>query len=182
MKIGIISDSHGSMEDFERALMLLKDVGKVLHLGDVLYHGPRNDLPESYNPKEIAAGLSKSDKFIYIKGNCDSEVDEMVIMKDLSQKERIVEIDGYRFYLTHGHNRSREDLLEKAREVKAQAVLTGHTHVKVLERDRGVVFLNPGSISIPKDGSKSLAFYEKGSFSLVDLASGEVIKTLSIVE
>ena len=180
MKLGIISDTHGSVDDFSEAMEVLEDCEKIIHLGDVLYHGPRNGLPESYDPKTIAEGLSKSDKFIYIKGNCDSEVDEMVIGQNLSEKERIVEIDDYRFYLVHGHIGTEEDLIRKAIDLNADVLLYGHTHVKKLEHSGGVLVCNPGSTTFPKDAKKSLAYYEDGKISLYNLESHEEITTVCI--
>lgn len=180
MKIGIISDTHGSLNDFSEAMVLLEDCDKILHLGDVLYHGPRNGLPESYDPKTIADGLSKSDKFIYIKGNCDSEVDEMVIGQNLREKERIIDVDGYRFYLVHGHVGTEEDMIRKALDQKADVLFYGHTHVKKLEHSGGILVCNPGSVCFPKDIKRSLAIYEDGEISLINMEDREIIKTVSI--
>lgn len=175
MKIGIISDTHGSLNDFQKALEILKNADMILHLGDVLYHGPRNALPESYNPKEIARIINKDPKFTYIRGNCDSEVDEMVIERDIHQKDRLLELDGYKFYMIHGHQKPIEELIKDAKEKGADVFLYGHYHVKKLEYSDDLLVVNPGSTSIPKDGSKSLAIYEDGEISLVELESGKVV-------
>ena len=79
MKIGVISDTHGSLDNTKKALDILKDCDTIFHLGDVLYHGPRNALPEDYNPKDLAVIFKSMDNVIYTRGNCDSDVDQMVI-------------------------------------------------------------------------------------------------------
>ncbi|MDO5717793.1 MAG: phosphodiesterase [Tissierellia bacterium] len=175
MKIGIISDTHGGLMDFSRAVEYLSECEKIIHLGDVLNHGPRNGLPPYYDPKTIAAGLSKTNKFIYIQGNCDSEVDEMVTGKNIHEKERLIEVDGFRIYAVHGHKGSEEERIKKAKELKADILLYGHTHIKKLEKIDGVLVCNPGSTTFPKDGSKSIAFYEDGVLNLVDLEQNEII-------
>lgn len=81
MKIGILSDTHGDIVQTKKALKILKDCDYIIHCGDVLYHGPRNDLPKNYNPRDLAAYLSTLENIYYIRGNCDSDVDEMVIKK-----------------------------------------------------------------------------------------------------
>ncbi len=169
MKIGFISDTHGDYDQTLKALEVLKDCGKVYHLGDVLYHGPRNDLPKGYNPKKLAEVLKGLDYITYIKGNCDSDVDEMVMEKDLQQKKRVENIDGKLFLMVHGYEETLEDRIKEAKELGAAAIVTGHTHIKVLEEKEGITLLNPGSTSIPKDGSASVATYEDGVFKLVEI-------------
>lgn len=169
MKIGFISDTHGDYDQTLKALEVLKDCGKVYHLGDVLYHGPRNDLPKGYNPKKLAEVLKGLDYITYIKGNCDSDVDEMVMEKDLQQKKRVENIDGKLFLMVHGYEETLEDRIKEAKELGAEAIVTGHTHIKVLEEKDGITLLNPGSPSIPKDGSASVATYEDGVFKLVEI-------------
>lgn len=169
MKIGFISDTHGDYDQTLKALEVLKDCDKVYHLGDVLYHGPRNDLPKGYNPKKLAEVLKGLDYITYIKGNCDSDVDEMVMEKDLQQKKRVENIDGKLFLMVHGYEETLEDRIKEAKELGAEAIVTGHTHIKVLEEKDGITLLNPGSPSIPKDGSASVATYEDGVFKLVEI-------------
>lgn len=169
MKIGFISDTHGDYDQTLKVLEVLKDCDKVYHLGDVLYHGPRNDLPKEYNPKKLAEVLKGLDYITYIKGNCDSDVDEMVMEKDLQQKKRVENIDGKLFLMVHGYEETLEDRIKEAKELGAEAIVTGHTHIKVLEEKEGITLLNPGSPSIPKDGSASVATYEDGVFKLVEI-------------
>lgn len=179
MKILIASDLHGSAT-CARALVDRVEAeapDRIALLGDVLYHGPRNDLPEGYAPKEVAPLLNAlAERIVAVRGNCDAEVDQMVLgfpcMADYAQVA-----DGPRtLFLTHGHlpGLSPDDLPALPANT---AFCSGHTHVKVLEQRGGLVLLNPGSLSLPKDGSRSYAVYEDGSFALKTL-DGTVLKTL----
>ena len=165
MKLMIASDIHGSaywcrklMEQIE-----LEKPDKVVLLGDLLYHGPRNDLPRDYAPKQVIPMLSSmKERIIAIRGNCETEVDQMVLpfpcMADYAQ----LLVDGKTFYLTHGHHASPDNL--PPLEV-GDLFLSGHTHVKLDEVRNGIRCLNPGSVSIPKDGSHSILIYENEEFT-----------------
>lgn len=180
MKLGFISDTHGGYENTVQALNLLEGCEQICHIGDVLYHGPRNDIPETYNPKALADLLKVRNDIIYVRGNCDADVDEMVIEKDLSQKSRVVTCDHIRFYLVHGYEETEEERIEEAKKLGCQVIVSGHTHVKVLERKDGVILLNPGSTTIPKDGSPSYAVYHNGKIELRHLNNGEVLQSLKM--
>ena len=165
MKFVIASDIHGSAYWCERLLSFAESQqpDKLLLLGDLLYHGPRNDLPRDYAPKKVIPMLSKwKDKIIAVRGNCEAEVDQMVLpfpcMADFSQ----LLVDGVTLYLTHGHHHNPENLPPLP---EGSVFLSGHTHVKIDEVHKGVRCLNPGSVSIPKDGSHSCLIFENGKFS-----------------
>lgn len=166
MKLLIASDLHGAAPAV-RALVARVEAeapDRVVLLGDLLYHGPRNNLPEGYAPKEVIGmlnGLAAS--IVAVRGNCDAEVDQMVLDFPCMADYALVEADGHELYLTHGHL----DLAPQLRP--GSAFLSGHTHVKTLDERDGVLFVNPGSTSIPKDGSASYAVYEHGTFTLKDL-------------
>ena len=168
MKFVIASDLHGAapavhalMERIDR-----ETPDRVLLLGDLLYHGPRNDLPEGYAPKEVLAALNGSaERIVAVRGNCDAEVDQMVLdfpcLSDFSQ----VWVDGHLLHLSHGHLAGNSPDRPPALP-HGSALLTGHTHIKRLELVDGVMFVNPGSTSIPKDGCASYAVYDNGTFAL----------------
>jgi uncharacterized protein len=181
LKLGFISDTHGGFLETLEALEVLNDAEKICHLGDVLYHGPRNDLPKTYNPKKLAEQLSQRQDIIYVRGNCDADVDEMVLEHDLSKKSTIVEFDRYKFFLIHGYEETEEERIQKAKELGCHVVVSGHTHIKVLEEKNGMIVLNPGSTTIPKDGSRSCAYYENGEIVLWDLDKHVVIKKMKIL-
>ncbi|MDY6065981.1 MAG: phosphodiesterase [Finegoldia sp.] len=180
MKIGVMSDSHGSLANSLKALDLLDDCDLIIHLGDVLYHGPRNDLPDDYNPKALAEILSEREDIIYVRGNCDSDVDEMVIKRDLSKDHRIIDLGKYRLYLVHGYKEDEEQRLKKAKANKVDIIATGHTHIKDLRFVDGIVLLNPGSTSIAKDVTKSVAKIYDDRIDLINLSDESLIKTLDL--
>ena len=164
MKFVIASDIHGSAYWCGKLVEVIEEVKpeKILLLGDILYHGPRNDLPKGYAPKQVIPILSAyKDRILCVRGNCEAEVDQMVLpfpcMADCAQ----VFCDGLTLYLTHGHHHNPDNLPPLA---EGSVFLSGHTHVKLDEMRNGIRCLNPGSVSIPKDGSNSCLIYEDGEF------------------
>lgn len=174
MRVLIASDIHGSAYWAERLARSIEreQPDRIVLLGDLLYHGPRNDLPREYDPKRVAPllnDLAATGKLVAVRGNCDAEVDQMVLdfpcMADYAQ---LVDEEGRVLFLTHGHVfgagfHNSVDNLPALPE--GSAIVYGHTHVKVSEPvpvRPGVWAFNPGSVSIPKDGSHSFGIYESG--------------------
>ena len=140
---------------------------RLILLGDLLYHGPRNDLPRDYAPKQVIPMLcALEEKILCVRGNCEAEVDQMVLSFPCMADYALLECDGKTMYLTHGHHFSPEKL-PPLRE--GSIFLSGHTHVKIDQIHGGIRCLNPGSVSIPKDGSNSCLVYEDGDFRFVTL-------------
>lgn len=161
----IASDLHGSALYTRQLLEAYRQSGaeQLILLGDLLYHGPRNDLPRDYAPKQVIPMLSDyRNSIIAVRGNCEAEVDQMVLpfpcMAEFSQ----LLLEGKTFYLTHGHHHNPDNLPPLP---EGSVFLFGHTHVKMDEVRSGIRCLNPGSVSIPKDGSHSCLIYENGEFS-----------------
>ena len=174
MKLMIASDIHGDLECAERLVAAYKESGaeRLLLLGDVLYHGPRNDLPAGYAPKGVISLLNSiADEIICVRGNCDTEVDQMVLDFPLLSDYSYVLADGLCIFATHGHKYS----LENPPKLKAgEVLLCGHTHIPANRRKDGYRYLNPGSVSIPKEGSAhGYMILEDGLFTWKDL-EGEV--------
>lgn len=174
MKLLIASDIHGSaffcrqlLEAYER-----EGAEKLILLGDVLYHGPRNDLPKEYAPKEVIAMLNaRKEEILCVRGNCDTEVDQMVLEFPILADYGFLYEKGRMIFLTHGHvfNEKNLPMLKKG-----DILLHGHTHVPVCREHDTYVYMNPGSVSIPKEGSAhSYMTYENGSFLWKNL-EGEV--------
>jgi len=164
MKWMIASDLHGSAYYCRKMLDAFEREGadRLLMLGDLLYHGPRNDLPRDYAPKKVIPMLSAlKDRIIAVRGNCEAEVDQMVLPFPCLAEFSQLLLDGKTFYLTHGHHANPDDLPPLP---AGSVFLSGHTHVKLDEVRDGVRCLNPGSVSIPKDGSHSCLIYENGEF------------------
>ncbi len=164
MKLIIASDIHGSAYWCQKLcdLMDQEKPDRVLLLGDLLYHGPRNDLPKDYAPKRVIPMLSAlRDRIVAVRGNCDAEVDQMVLPFPCLGDSAQVFADGQTLFLTHGHHFSPDALPPLPENA---VLLFGHTHVKFDEMRGNIRCLNPGSVSIPKDGSHSCLIFENGEF------------------
>ena len=151
MKYVIMSDIHGSAYYARRIPQIIEkeNADKLILLGDLYYHGPRNPLPEDYAPMEVAAILNgMKDSLLCIRGNCDAEVDEM-ISEFPFEDHLLLELDGRRVYITHGHKTNMDHLPEEAVDM----LFYGHFHTGFLREENGILFANPGSISLPKNGT-----------------------------
>lgn len=172
----IASDIHGSAFYCKQLLNVFKNehADKILLLGDILYHGPRNDLPEGYAPKEVISMLNGIKEYIIcVRGNCDTEVDQMVLEFPVLSEQVFLCIDKIEMLAVHGH--------KPFPPVKSGTViLSGHTHVPKLEESDGVTYMNPGSVSIPKENSHhGYMIFENGVFSWKNL-DGKTEKTYMI--
>ena len=169
MKFVIASDLHGSAFWCGKLMEVIENEqpDKILLLGDLLYHGPRNDLPRDYAPKQVIAMLSQhKDKILAVRGNCEAEVDQMVLPFSCMTPYALVYADGVEMYLTHGHHENPDRLPALA---AGSVFLYGHTHIKLDETRNGIRCVNPGSVSIPKDGSHSCLVWEDGNLRTVIL-------------
>lgn len=185
MKLLIASDIHGSayycrllLEAFDR-----EEAEKLILLGDILYHGPRNSLPDEYEPKSVITMLNeRKNDIVCVRGNCDTEVDQMVLEFPIMSDTGIIFADGHTFVLSHGHKltgASRPVLVSK------NILICGHTHVPEAEKrpvdendiSKGeYLYINPGSVSIPKENSwHGYMLYEDHLFTMKDL-SGNIMK------
>jgi len=177
MKLMIASDIHGSAKWCRRMIEAWKteQPDKLLLLGDILYHGPRNDLPEEYAPKQVIAMLNEmADELLCVRGNCEAEVDQMVLSFPVMADYCALWLDGHTVYATHGHTHG-EDNPPPLKP--GDVLLCGHTHVPTLNRHDTFTYVNPGSTSIPKNGSAhSYAMLENGVFSWKNLETGEVYR------
>lgn len=181
MKFLIASDIHGSAYWAERLMSAIEEEqpDRVILLGDLLYHGPRNDLPRDYAPKRVIPllnDLAKSGRVIAVRGNCEAEVDQMVLeFPCMSDSALVMDSDGRELFCTHGHvfGAGMHNSVDNAPVLPAgSALVYGHTHIKVNEESQkhpGLWLFNPGSVSIPKDGTHSYGIYENGSFRHVIL-------------
>lgn len=153
MKLMIASDIHGSAYYCEKMLQAYKREGadQLLLLGDILYHGPRNDLPKDYAPKEVIAMLNPlKEELLCVRGNCDTEVDQMVLEFPILADYCILSLDGTTIFASHGHHLNPGNLPPLK---KGTILLNGHTHIPA-NKDMGDYFyMNPGSVSIPKEDS-----------------------------
>ena len=176
MKIFIASDLHGSAEYCRQMIEAYtkENAEKLLLLGDTLYHGPRNDLPEKYSPKDVLKILETvKDKVICVGGNCDAEIDKELLPFPVISDLGAIYVDGLNIYFAHGH---RDEPILSTGDI----YITGHTHIPLNAVENGHYHLNPGSLSLPKDGSAhGYIVYENKKFTFKDL-SGKVLDELEI--
>ncbi|MBR0041171.1 MAG: phosphodiesterase [Oscillospiraceae bacterium] len=174
MKWLIASDIHGSAYYCRKVIECFEREGaeRMLLLGDVLYHGPRNDLPRDYLPREAAAQLNAvAERVLGVRGNCDAEIDQTVLRFPIMADYALLCEGGRTVFATHGHLYN----LDCMPPLHAgEILLHGHTHVPGVWVKDGIVCLNPGSAAIPKEGSRhSCMTLERGIFRWIDLDSGE---------
>ena len=179
MKLLIASDIHGSAACCRQLLARIEEFApdRILLLGDLLYHGPRNDLPEEYAPKQVIPMLNGlKDRIAAVRGNCEAEVDQMVLeFPVLADYAQLLFPDGRTLFATHGHHFDPDHLPPLP---AGSAFAFGHLHVKQLEWKGDTLILNPGSVSIPKDGARSYMTYENGVFT-TRLLTGEPLASLA---
>lgn len=178
MKLLVVSDIHGSAyyaekipEIFER-----EKADKIIVLGDLYYHGPRNPLTKDYSPMKVAEILnSLKDRLEVIKGNCDAEVDEMI--SEFKFKEHLLlDVNNLKVYFTHGHKNNMDNLPDE----QIDMMVYGHFHTGFIVKKDGIIFANPGSISLPKDNTKnSYLILDKESIVLKDI-DGNVIEEFKL--
>ena len=173
MKIGVISDTHGSLTAWKTAYeRFLKDMDLILHCGDVLYHGPRNPLPMGYNPAKLAKELnSLATPLIIVRGNCDTEVDQMVLDYPLEAPYAHLFVDDLRIQAQHGHLSHLPAKTEKGYDL----LISGHTHLPGILKKDGIIRLNPGSPCLPKNSNQTptIALIEEKKITLWNIQTGE---------
>ena len=180
MKLMFASDIHGSLFYAEKVAEAYKNekAEKLILLGDLLYHGPRNDLPKDYNPKGVIALLnSMKQEILAVRGNCEAEVDQMVLEFPVMAEYMIMYLENRMVFVTHGHkfNTSNPPMLKDN-----DILIHGHNHVQAMEKVDNYYYINPGSTSIPKNGNtNSYMTYEDGVFEIKDF-DGNVISKLDI--
>ena len=166
MKWLIASDIHGSALYAERLMAAFEreDAQRMLLLGDLLYHGPRNALPEGYDPPRVIALLNeRKDRLLCVRGNCEAEVDQMVLRFPVLADYALLPLENRLIFITHGHLYNEEHLPPLQ---KGDILLHGHTHVPACREHEDFVYLNPGSVSIPKENSPhSYLTLENGLFT-----------------
>jgi len=176
MKWFIASDLHGSALWCEKMLAAYAREGadRLVLLGDILYHGPRNDLPEGYAPKQVIAALNPlKAQILCVRGNCDTEVDQMVLEFPILADYALLADGGLSVYLTHGHKFGEQNPPPMP---KGSILLCGHTHVPAWNVHEGFIYVNPGSVSIPKNGSHhGYMLLENGVFTWKDL-DGNIVR------
>ncbi|MCK6262201.1 phosphodiesterase [Vibrio sp. ZSDE26] len=176
MELFFASDLHGSLPETQLVIEKFREsgAGTLVLLGDVLNHGPRNPVPEGYAPAEVATLLNQyADSIIAVRGNCDSEVDQMLLnfpmMTDYSW---LLLESGQRMFITHGHlyNSTKRPPLKNN-----DLMAFGHTHIPLAEKEQGIILFNPGSVTFPREGHPaSFGYYRNGELQVISF-KGDVI-------
>lgn len=184
MKIGIVSDTHGCATVWDRLInSYFNDVDYIIHAGDVLYHGPRNPIMPDYNPKELAKLINESSIPIYFaRGNCDAEVDQMVLKYPIQSPYLSIREKGLSIMVSHGDKLTQEEILEYTKLYHINLFVTGHTHIPILEKKNNVILLNPGSPSLPKgEEIPTIALLEDNTISIIDISSKKQLNSIKIL-
>jgi len=184
MKIMFISDIHGAKATTEKGLNAFKKekADTLVMLGDYLNHGPRNALDDSYDPEVVAGLLNEhKDRILAIRGNCDSEVDQMLFEFPMMDSYSMIQLEGRKIFCTHGHlfNPSKLPPL-----TDGDIFVSGHTHIQLLGNQDGIVVMNPGSLTIPRGGTEAgyIVLEQKGSDQcriMLKNLKGKTLKTLT---
>ena len=181
MKLMFASDIHGSLPATERVLSLFEQSGAswLILLGDLLNHGPRNALPDGYAPALVAEKLNAyASRIIAVRGNCDSEVDQMLLHFPITAPWQQVLLAQQRLFLTHGHLWHPENLPPLS---ERDVFVYGHTHIPVAQQGESCLLFNPGSVSIPKGGfAPSYGMLDDGVLSVQTLDDCRVIAQMTI--
>jgi putative phosphoesterase len=180
MKWLIASDIHGSLTYCEALLRAFEaeQADRLLLLGDLLYHGPRNDLPDGYAPKAVISLLNaRRNDIVCVRGNSDSELDQMLLDFPILAGYAILSVGKRMIFATHGHKFNEKNLPPLH---KGDILLAGHTHVCACREHENFVYMNPGSVSIPKeDTPRAYMTLEDGLFLWKNL-SGEIFRSYQI--
>ncbi len=175
MKLLFASDIHGDAVDCEnlKNKFFEEKADYMVLCGDLLYHGPRNDLPKNYAPKKVIEILNSMSEYIMaVRGNCDGEVDQMVLDFPILSDYLVIFDNNIRMYITHGHIFNNENKLKiKDNDI----MICGHTHILAMEKRENYIYLNPGSVTIPKENNpKTYMIYENKKFSIKDFNSNVI--------
>ncbi len=180
MKLMFASDIHGSAYYCDKIKEIYKKEksDKLILLGDLLYHGPRNDLPKEYNPKKVVEILnSMREEILCVRGNCDCEVDQMVLDFPILADYIFLYLDDKGVLITHGHKYNSQNLPPMK---KGDILIHGHTHIQAFETHTNYIYINPGSVSIPKNGNEnSYMTYDDKTFKIKNLDM-KIIREFSI--
>ena len=177
MKYFIVSDIHGSALYCHKAIECFEaeNANRMIILGDILYHGPRNDLPAEYAPKEVIAMLNPlKSKLLCVRGNCEAEVDQMVLDFPVLAEYAILELGKNIVFITHGHKFNTANLPPLS---AGDILLHGHTHIPACEKCGDIMYLNPGAAAIPKNSSHhGYMTLENGVFIWKDFDGTEIMR------
>lgn len=178
MRLGFTSDTHGDTTGWKKVVSALGEVDLLFHSGDVLYHGAFNPILDSYSPRDLVEMLNSTKyAMLHAKGNCDSEVDQIALDNHILSDFAFSSVEGIRILVNHGHRYDEDELVKMAKRADAVIIHRGHTHIPEIRVIDGIVLLNPGSPSLPKQDPEvpTAALLENGVISILDVNTGEKI-------
>lgn len=184
MKIGLFSDTHGDLQAFRQAYEIIKDADLFMHSGDLFYHGLFNLIKETYDPLELSKFINGIKKpIIYSKGNCDSEVDQLAVDFNILDPVRIFYYEHHIIYLHHGHKKKDEEIIDLSKKFKFNIVMSGHTHIYRIEKKDNVIFVNPGSPSLPMRGNSpsiGLIDFDCNKINIINIKDNSILLSTDI--
>jgi len=187
MRIGVISDTHGIVPAWHKAMSLFANADLILHAGDVLYHPPRLGFTPGYDIAGLAQLINSSPVPILIaRGNCDAEVYEELLDLPIMSPYAFAQVANLRIVVQHGHNLTPEHMRRLAGQYRAHIFITGHTHLPAIERIDGTIHLNPGSPSHPKLEHRgaltpTVGLIADGKARVVELDTGKEVTSLPLM-
>ena len=183
MKFGVISDTHGSLTAWQNVYnSCFQDVDTIIHCGDVLYHGPRNQLPEGYNPQGLTKELQRIPQpIIFTRGNCDAEIDQLILEYPLEASYAHIFTPSLKILITHGHHWDPEQPPPNISK-GYNLIISGHTHLPILKRTSGRILLNPGSPALPKNNPPvpTGAIIDEDQIRILNAITGSEINSLDL--
>ncbi|HOO74621.1 MAG: phosphodiesterase [Thermotogae bacterium] len=187
MKIVVISDIHGSEYWLSKALKQIKDADRYIFLGDFLYHGPRNIIPEGYNPLKTSDIIKNTENKSFVCGNCDAPVDNFLMGFSEPVYYSVETYGDFKLFITHGWDPDIKDSLKMAHKNKSDIILYGHTHISGIENYENTVLFNPGSVALPKSGTPNscgIIITEKNKLilNLYDIEKNEIYKKTELIK
>jgi hypothetical protein len=170
----MVSDTHGDVEAWEKAVALFAGCDYILHAGDHFYNGAFNPVLPSYYPKNLVEMMNECDiPILHARGNCDSEVDDLAL-RDPIVPYVLARLGDWQFFVIHGHQQDEAGLADLGARYGADVVLRGHTHHLGIKRFGSLLLVNPGSISIPMGGNPASAgLFEDGTVRILELGTGK---------
>jgi putative phosphoesterase len=179
-----MSDTHGDIKAVSCALEVLNDADLLIHCGDMFYHGLFNMIKDSYDPLELSKIINSVKKpIIYARGNCDSEVDQLALDFNILDPVRFFFHEDNILYIHHGDKKGDNELQDLSRKFKFNIAVSGHTHIPRIERKNALIFINPGSPSLPKGGFPPTVGeinFNENMINIINIDTGEVLKTEKI--
>ncbi len=183
MRIGLISDTHGDIESWQKAVRIFENIDFAIHCGDIISSGPFNPRGPLYQPLELAKAINLAPfPTIFAKGNCDADVDTLAIAYPIQNPFAFVYAEGLRMMATHGHLYDEKKLVEIGVRYVLDLIVTGHTHIRGIKVLDGFTLVNPGSASLPKgeDDFPTVGLIEGRTVKIINLDNGLEVESIEI--